>query len=89
MTAASEILLKQLKHLEEREKALKRKVGALNTELLELGQEQAGLTESMQELKQALDLLSSTQELEQKIHLLTSKEGKEDNGKRPKSKKAK
>ena len=60
MNAAAQILLKQLKHLEEQEKALKQKVSTLNTELLELGQEQAGLTESMQELKQALNLLSAS-----------------------------
>lgn len=85
MNAAYQILMKQLKHLEEQETALKVKTGTLNTELMELGEEQAGLTQSINQLKEAIDFLTGVQSNVRGSH----KEGKEDNGKRSKSKKAK
>jgi predicted nucleic acid-binding Zn-ribbon protein len=58
VNAAAQILLKQLKHLEEQETAIKVKAGTLNTELMELGEEQAGVQQSIHELKSALQVLS-------------------------------
>jgi hypothetical protein len=61
MNAAAQILLKQLKHLQDIDNSLKNKAAQLNSDLLELGKEQVSITQSIGELQVAIDILSKPQ----------------------------